>query len=168
LLPAPIHGLSQEDAMSTLNCQILGVSHVQPTAACFIPPENGQHQHQTINSESISVNLNVFRKNAGLLDPNRPLMASAVFLSANIFGFHKPPFEVMRRYNRLATTSLLREACSLQIDVPIVGILLRDNLAVVHIDWYEIFFGEMVMSNKNIFAWHFIHSTSAIQLSLHT
>ncbi|KAF8500657.1 hypothetical protein BU17DRAFT_102422 [Hysterangium stoloniferum] len=137
-LSAPIYDLSIEDAMSPLNMQVLAVSQVQPTAACFIPLDKGHNQHKRVDSAGLPVDSNIYYENASpLVHPKRPAIASAVFLSADIIGHDKPSFNIMWRYNRLATTSLMREACSLGIDVPILGILLRDNLVAIHIDWYE-------------------------------
>ncbi|KAF8578743.1 hypothetical protein K439DRAFT_1638584 [Ramaria rubella] len=149
-LPAPIRVLSDEDALRSRNIRVLEVAEVNPTAAIYFAPMSESHKGdgslKEDHAETLQSSMSI------LAQGKQILFASTVFTSASHISPLNPniSFQTLRRYSRLATTALLRQAHSLQIDTPIFGILLRRNVVAIHVDWYEKHNDE-VLSNSAFF-----------------
>jgi len=72
-----------------------------------------------------------------LLHSHEPSFSSAIFTTASQLSTARISFHALRRYNRMATTSALRQTNALGIDLPVFGILINGNQCVIHIDWLE-------------------------------
>lgn len=112
------------------------MSQVYPTAAVYIGVDCSD---VTQDPGPPMTMLGSFDSNMSpLVHATVPCFASTVFAAAS----HIAPdinltHNVLRGYNRLATTSLLRQAHALQIDTPVFGVLLMKDIVAIHIDWYE-------------------------------
>lgn len=148
-LPAVTRHLSQEDALRSPNVRVLNVAHVIPTAAVFLRPNPAlvatKNEFRPTSEAAASAPATeefskVLESSASpLVHATEPLFASAVFTSASQISHRReqPSFYALWRYNRLAATSLLRQAHSFHMDIPVFGVLLRGDLVAFHIDWYE-------------------------------
>ena len=144
-LPNPVRPLSHEDALWRENVRVLEVSQVHPTAAIYLALDHVAMgdincPEGTCNDEPPLITRRTFEKSMSpLVHATAPRFASAVFISASHTFPHSKniSFQSIRRYSRLATTSLLRQTHALHIDAPVFGILLRGNLVAIHVDWYE-------------------------------
>ena len=142
-LPNPVKHLSQEDALWEKNVRVLEVSQVHPTAAIYLSLDRAAGDdincfNRTCDGGPPMITPGTFDKSMSpLVHATAPRFASTVFVSAShIFPHSKNiSFQSVRRYSRLATTSMLRQTHALHIDTPVFGILLRGNLVAIHIDW---------------------------------
>lgn len=130
-LPAPLFRISAEDALLQRNVRVLQVSHMTPAAAVYFTPDPC----------ASSCILDIA---SPLLLPTKLIFASAVCTSSSQFLASNPSFSILRRHNRLATTSALRQAHALRMDLPVIGILFRRREVAIHIDWYEDRDGQLV------------------------
>ncbi|GJJ09912.1 hypothetical protein Clacol_004136 [Clathrus columnatus] len=136
-LPPPLYDLSEEDKVWVKNTWAHGLSEVQPTAAIYSP-------RMAITHGASRVGL-IRRDDSKFIAG--PILASTVITSSEETFGKEASFYTLRRYNRLATTSVLRTAYSLGIDIPVLGILLCYNRIAIHIDWYQIVYGEFTCNS---------------------
>lgn len=137
-LPPPLYALSSEDKHSPKSIVAHGLSKVKLSAAVFPSRSN----------PNPNPNPGLLSSESKFEHPSGPIvLPSTVITSAKeIFG-RQVSFYTLRRYNRLATTSILRTAYALGIDIPVIGILICYNRIAIHIDWYEIVHGEFTCNS---------------------
>jgi hypothetical protein len=141
-LPALQSEILEEDGLDPLNLEVLSISTINVWKAfqCITPNAGFEGLYRQSGSATV---LSAIRQNQSpRSNPKRPEFFSAV-LTANHQVFSDSPYS-LRRYSRLATSSLLRQLHSFNVDAPIFGVVLNKSQTSFDVNWYNTSHGFVV------------------------